>query len=154
MIFSSQSSILYREQNLLLTFSIGLLVLQSHFFLNNFKTLFTFGCVGSLLLCVGSSPAAVRQLLAAVAPLVAEHGLSTTDYGCGAQAQLPQGTWDVPRPGIEPASPSLAGGFLTTKPSKKLQSHYLFSVSSARFPFCSAVSHYLLFELLVHYFYV
>ena len=29
---SSQSSILYREQNLLLTFSIGLLLLQSHFF--------------------------------------------------------------------------------------------------------------------------
>ena len=62
---------------------------------------------------------------------------------------------DVPRSGIEPVSPSLAGGFFTTKPPKHLQAHYfLFYVSLARFPFHSAVSHYLPFELLVHYFYV
>ena len=63
--------------------------------------------------------------------------------------------WDVPRSGMEPASPSLAGGLFITEPREKLQSHYfLFSVSLARFPFCSVVSHYLPFELLVHYFYV
>ena len=39
-----------------------------------------------------------------------EHGLSS----CGAPAWLPCGTWDPPRPGIEPVSPALAGGFLTT----------------------------------------
>ena len=54
------------------------------------------------------------------------HGLSS--YGsqalklssCGARAQLSQGMWDPPRPGIEPVSPS-AGGFLTTgRPVKSL----------------------------------
>ena len=33
---------------------------------------------------------------------------------CGARAQLPLGMWDLPRPGLEPVSPELAGGFLTT----------------------------------------
>jgi len=27
--------------------------------------------------------------------------------------------WDIPGPGIEPLSPSLAGGFFTTKPPGK-----------------------------------
>ena len=27
--------------------------------------------------------------------------------------------WDLPGPGIEPVSPALAGGFLTTAPSRK-----------------------------------
>ena len=29
--------------------------------------------------------------------------------------------WDLPRPGIEPVSPALAGGFLTTVPQGKSQ---------------------------------
>ena len=29
--------------------------------------------------------------------------------------------WDLPRPGIEPVSPALAGGFLTTAPPGKSQ---------------------------------
>ena len=33
---------------------------------------------------------------------------------CGPQAQLLHGMWDLPRPGIKPVSPALAGGFLTT----------------------------------------
>ena len=33
---------------------------------------------------------------------------------CGAWVLLPQGTWDLPRPGIQLMSPASAGGFLTT----------------------------------------
>ena len=38
---------------------------------------------------------------------------------CGAWAQLPRGMWDFPGPGLEPMSPALAGGFLTTVPPGK-----------------------------------
>ena len=38
---------------------------------------------------------------------------------CDARAYLPHGMWDIPRPGIEPMSPALAGGFLTTEPPGK-----------------------------------
>ena len=38
---------------------------------------------------------------------------------CGARASLLCGMWDLPRPGLEPVSPALAGGFLTTAPSGK-----------------------------------
>ena len=34
-------------------------------------------------------------------------------------AQLLRGTWDPPRPGLEPVSPALAGGFSTTAPPGK-----------------------------------
>ena len=33
--------------------------------------------------------------------------------------------WDLPRPGLEPVSPSLAGGFLTTVPPGKSLVHQL-----------------------------
>ena len=33
---------------------------------------------------------------------------------CGARAWLLRGMWDLPRPGLEPVSPSLAGGFPIT----------------------------------------
>ena len=39
----------------------------------------------------------------------------------GARAQLPRGTWDLPQSGIEPVSPALGGGFLTTGPPGKSQ---------------------------------
>ena len=35
---------------------------------------------------------------------------------CGARASLLRGMWDLPGPGLEPVSPALAGGFLTTVP--------------------------------------
>ncbi|KAJ8777134.1 hypothetical protein J1605_014517 [Eschrichtius robustus] len=38
---------------------------------------------------------------------------------CGAQAELLRGMWDLPGPGLEPVSPALAGGFLTTAPPGK-----------------------------------
>ena len=78
---------------------------------------------------------AMRGLLIAVASLVArstgsgrvgfsscgswalEHGLNS----CGAWAYLLRGMWALPGPGLEPVSPALAGGFLTTVPSGKPQ---------------------------------
>ena len=36
-----------------------------------------------------------------------------------AQAKLSHGVWDLPGPGIEPASPASAGRFLTTGPPGK-----------------------------------
>ena len=38
---------------------------------------------------------------------------------CGAQALLLHSMWDLPGPGLEPVSPALAGGFLTTAPPGK-----------------------------------
>ena len=40
---------------------------------------------------------------------------------CGTRAQMLLGMWDLPGPGLEPMSPVLAGGFLTTAlPGKSL----------------------------------
>ena len=89
-------------------------------------------CAGfSLVVASGSrSLAGVRELLMPVASLIAEHkpwgprasvvathGLSccsseaTEDRlnGCGAQHMLLHGMWCLPRSGIEPMSPALAG---------------------------------------------
>ena len=44
-----------------------------------------------------------------------EHRFSS----CGTQAQLLRGICCLPRPGLEPVSPTLAGGFLTTAPPGK-----------------------------------
>ena len=49
------------------------------------------------------------------ASVVVAHGLSS----CGTRAYLLRGTWDLPGSGLEPVSPALAGGFLTTVPSGK-----------------------------------
>ena len=38
---------------------------------------------------------------------------------CGTRAELLCGMWDLPGLGIEPVSPALAGGFLTTAPLGK-----------------------------------
>ena len=40
---------------------------------------------------------------------------------CSWRAQLLCGMWDLPGPGLEPSSPALAGGFLTTAPPGKPQ---------------------------------
>ena len=70
----------------------------------------------------------VRWLLLAMASLVAERGLCDTQASivaalglrsCGSWAQLPCGMWNLLGPGIEPVSPMLAGGFLTTGPPGK-----------------------------------
>ena len=102
-----------------------------------FYLFFIFGYFGSLLLCMGFlqlQRAGVRErasycggfsccrarALGAWASVVVAHGLSS----CGSRAQLLRGMWDPPRPGLEPVSPALAGGFLTTAPPGK--PHHLF----------------------------
>ena len=57
---------------------------------------------------------AVRGPLTMAASPVAEHRLQTRRLsGCGSRAQLLRGTWDLPRPGLEPVFPALAGRFST-----------------------------------------
>ena len=73
----------------------------------------------------------VCGLLIAVASLVAEQGLQVCGlqqlWCVGSRAQAQQlwrtgcGMWDLPGPGLEPMSPALAGGFLTTAPPGKSQ---------------------------------
>ena len=63
---------------------------------------------------------AVRGPLTIVASPVVEHRLQTrrlSNYG--SQAQPLRGTWAPPRPGLEPVSPALEGGFPTTAPPGK-----------------------------------
>ena len=54
-------------------------------------------------------------------PRVAEHGLQTCrlSSSCGSRSQLLRGMWDLPRPGLEPMSPALAGRLSTTVPPGK-----------------------------------
>ena len=62
----------------------------------------------------------VRGPLTIVASLVAEHRFQTRKLSnCGSRAQLLHGMWDLPRPGLEPVSPALAGRFSTTAPPGK-----------------------------------
>ena len=84
-----------------------------------FFNLFSFGCTGSSLLHVVFSSCGA-QASHAVAPLTVEHRLSS----CGARAYLPCRRWDLPGPGIEPVSPALQGGFLTTGPPGKPHSSF------------------------------
>ena len=98
--------------------------------------LFIFGCVGSsfrarafsscgkrgpLFLAVwGPLFLAVRGPFTIAAPPVAGHRLQTRRLSsCGSRAQLLHGMWDLPRPGLEPLSPALAGRFSTTAPPGK-----------------------------------
>ena len=63
---------------------------------------------------------AVRGPLTIVASLVAEHRLQTRRLSnCGSRAELLRSMWDLPRPGLEPVSPALAGRFSTTAPPGK-----------------------------------
>ena len=63
---------------------------------------------------------AVRGPLTVTASPVAEHRLQTRRLSsCGSRAQLLRGMWDPPRPGLEPVSSALAGGFSTTAPPGK-----------------------------------
>ena len=70
--------------------------------------------------CSGFSPC-VAQALGARASVLAAQGLSSCssrspEHGlrnCGTWAWLLCSMWKLPRPGIEPMSPTLAGGFLS-----------------------------------------
>ena len=76
---------------------------------------------------------AVRGPLTIAASLVAEHKLQTRRLSsCGSRAQLLRGTWDPPRPGLEPVSPALAGRFSTTVPPGKPSLYFLKNLFSHR----------------------
>ena len=63
---------------------------------------------------------AVCGPLTVAASLVAEHRLQMRRLSsCGSWAQLLRGMWDLPRAGLEPVSPALAGRFSTTVPPGK-----------------------------------
>ena len=63
---------------------------------------------------------AVHRPLTVAASLVAEHRLQTRRLSsCDSQAELLRSMWDLPRPGLEPVSPALAGRFSTTAPPGK-----------------------------------
>ena len=79
-------------------------------------------CVRAFSSCGKRGPLfiAVHGPLTIVASLVAEHRLQTRRLSnCGSRAQLLRGVWDLPRPGLEPMSPALAGRFSTTAPPGK-----------------------------------
>ena len=64
------------------------------------------------------------QLQPVGAPLAAFGGLPVAVASPAAVvAWGPLGMWDLPRPGIEPMSPALAGGFSTSGPLGKSKSH-------------------------------
>ena len=69
-------------------------------------------CTGSVVVALGLSSCGSQAL---------ECRLSS----CGARALLLCGTWDLPGPGLEPLSPALAGGFLTTAPPGKFRTAIL-----------------------------
>ena len=63
---------------------------------------------------------AVRGPFTIAAPPIAGHRLQTRRLSsCGSRAQPLRGTRDPPRPGLEPASPALAGRLPTTAPPGK-----------------------------------
>ena len=77
------------------------------------RALFSRGKWGPLFITVHGPPTVA-------ASLVAEHRLQTCRLSnCGSRAHLLRGTWDPPRPGLEPVSPALAGRFPTTAPPGK-----------------------------------
>ena len=85
--------------------SVGSSLLHSGFF-QLWQVGATLGCSARASHCSGFSCCGARAL---------EHRLSS----CGARGQLLRGMWDLPGPGLEPVSPALAGGFLTTAPLGK-----------------------------------
>ena len=70
---------------------------------------------------------AVRGPLTVAASLVTEHRLQTRRLSsCGSRAQSLRSMWDLPRPGLEPVFPALAGRFSTIAPPGKPNSYFLF----------------------------
>ena len=69
---------------------------------------------------------AVRGPLTIAASLVTEHRLQTCRLSnCGSRAQLLRSMWDLPRPGLEPVSPAMAGRLSTAAPPGKSPAHLL-----------------------------
>ena len=82
-------------------------------------------------------------------PPVDNHRLQTRRLSNrGSRAESLHGMWDLPRPGLEPASPALAGRFSTTAPPGKPCLFVLFMVSFAMQKLLSLIrSHLFIFFL-------
>ena len=116
------------NQDLIKDYALHLVVVFLFFF-NFYLFIYLFMVVLGLRFCVrafsscgkrGPLFIAVRGPLTIEASLVAEHRLQTRRLSsCGSRAQLLRGMWDLPRPGLEPMSPALAGRFSTTAPPGK-----------------------------------
>ena len=103
-------------------------------------------CVRALPSCGKRGPLfiAVRGPLTIVASLVVEHRLQTRRLSsCGSRAQLLRSMWDLPRPGLEPMSPALAGRLSTTAPPGKPHFSY-FNTSEIGISLQKVVSHHLI----------
>ena len=72
-------------------------------------------------LCCGAQALGVRASVVVACGLSScgSQALERRLSSCGARAHLLHGMWDLPGPGIEPVSPALADGFLTTAPPGK-----------------------------------
>ena len=76
-------------------------------------------------LIVVASPLVEHQLYDGLNSCVSqdlEHKLN----GCGSQAELLCGLWDLLGPGIQPMSPALADRFFTTEPPGKILPYLLY----------------------------
>ena len=126
-----------------------------------FIYLFIYGCVGSSLLCTGFLLVAVSRGYSLLwctgfalqwLLLLWSMGSRRTGFSscgsraqecrlssCDARAQLLRGLWDLPRPGLKPVSPALAGGFLTTAPPGKSPIWHFQLKTHERF-FCASSS--------------
>ena len=85
-----------------------------------FLVFYFFDCSGSWLLC-GLSPVAGRRLWGTRTSVTTAPRLLSLDaevVALGLSCPMVCGVL-VPRPGIEPVSPALEGGFLTTGPPRK-----------------------------------
>lgn len=80
-----------------------------------------------------------------------ERGFSS----CGACTQLPCFLWNLPRSGIQPGSPALAGGFLSTGPPGKSGYDFVLSQESFACPqFTKVFSCDFLYKLYQFIFYI
>ena len=87
------------------------------------------------------APAAVVCALSSCGSWAPECRLSS----CGTRAYLLHGMWDLPRRGIEPVSPTLAGGLPTTVPPGKPR--HVFQLTSLKFYIYSSEK---CFTLIIH----
>ena len=119
-----------REVPLNISYKTGLVVLNTFSFCLSLFYLFIFFiavvglrfCARAFSSCGKWGPLfiAVHGALTIAASLAAKHRLQTRRLSnCGSRAQSLRGMWDPPRPGLEPASPALAGRFSTTAPPGK-----------------------------------
>ena len=113
-----------------------------------FLHLFIFVDAGSWLLCELSSSCSVRAShcggfccraqavgctgFCSCGSQALEHRLSSH----GTRASLVPGMWDVPRSGMEPTTPALAGGFFTTEPPGKPHDYTKLSLTPAHATLC------------------